>query len=95
MRCTLPPLHAIVVCPLRARQLRAGVGGQSTRYRCPTVPCEVLPNGKDGYLVPVGNPPAVAAGIELALNPPVPCEVLADGVKRSRRVPPWLGISRS
>ena len=48
---------------------------------CPTGPREVLQNGKYGYLVPVSDPLAMAAGIALALDRPVPREVLADGVK--------------
>ncbi len=48
---------------------------------CPTGPREVLQNGKCGYLVPVGDVEALAAGIELALDRPVASELLAEGVK--------------
>jgi glycosyltransferase involved in cell wall biosynthesis len=47
---------------------------------CPTGPREVLQNGKYGYLVPVGDPVALAAGIELALDKPIPKSSLADAV---------------
>lgn len=38
---------------------------------CPTGPREVLQDGKFGYLVPVSNPTALAAGIEMALKHPI------------------------
>jgi glycosyltransferase involved in cell wall biosynthesis len=47
---------------------------------CPTGPREVLQDGKYGYLVPVGDPIAMAAGIERALDNPIPKSILADAV---------------
>jgi glycosyltransferase involved in cell wall biosynthesis len=47
---------------------------------CPTGPREVLQDGKYGYLVPVGDPVAMAASIERALDNPVPKSMLADAV---------------
>jgi len=48
---------------------------------CPTGPREVLQGGKYGYLVPLRDPVAMAAGIEEALDHPIPKELLADAVK--------------
>ncbi len=48
---------------------------------CPTGPREVLQNGKYGYLVPVRDPVAMAAGIEQALDSPIPKNLLADAVR--------------
>jgi glycosyltransferase involved in cell wall biosynthesis len=47
---------------------------------CPTGPREVLRDGKFGYLVPVGDPIAMAAGIEQALDHPIPKELLDEAV---------------
>jgi glycosyltransferase involved in cell wall biosynthesis len=47
---------------------------------CPTGPREALQDGKYGYLVPVGDPVAMAAGIEQALRYPVPKNLLAEAV---------------
>lgn len=47
---------------------------------CPTGPREVLQNGKYGYLVPIRNPLAMAAGIEQALDNPIPKELLAEAI---------------
>jgi glycosyltransferase involved in cell wall biosynthesis len=47
---------------------------------CPTGPREVLQDGKYGYLVPVGDPVAMAAGIEQALCHPIPKSLLAEAV---------------
>jgi glycosyltransferase involved in cell wall biosynthesis len=47
---------------------------------CPTGPREVLQDGKVGYLVPVSDPPALATGIERALDNPIPKSILADAV---------------
>ena len=46
----------------------------------PTGPREVLQSGKYGYLVPIGDPVAMAAGIEKALDHPIPKELLAEAV---------------
>lgn len=48
---------------------------------CPTGPREVLQNEKYGYLVPVHDPKAMAAGIKKALEKPIAPERLAEGVK--------------
>lgn len=48
---------------------------------CPTGPREVLQNGKYGYLVPMRDPVAMAAGIEQALDSPIPRNHLADAVQ--------------
>lgn len=48
---------------------------------CPTGPREVLQDGKYGYLVPVGDPIALAAGIEQALERPVPESLLAEAIR--------------
>jgi glycosyltransferase involved in cell wall biosynthesis len=47
---------------------------------CPTGPREVLQDGKYGYLVPVGDPAAMAAAIEHALDNPIPKHLLAEAV---------------
>jgi glycosyltransferase involved in cell wall biosynthesis len=41
----------------------------------------VLQGGKYGYLVPVRDPVALAAGIEQALDRPIPKELLAEAVR--------------
>jgi glycosyltransferase involved in cell wall biosynthesis len=48
---------------------------------CPTGPREVLQGDKYGYLVPVGDPAAMAAGIEKALNAPIPSELLLEAIQ--------------
>jgi len=48
---------------------------------CPTGPREILESGRYGYLVPVQNPEALAAGIVNALRSPVHPEVLAEAIK--------------
>ena len=48
---------------------------------CPTGPREVLQDGKYGYLVPMRDPVALAAGIEQALDNPIPRELLAEAVR--------------
>jgi glycosyltransferase involved in cell wall biosynthesis len=48
---------------------------------CPTGPREVLADGRYGYLVPMRDPIAMAAGIEMALNHPIPRELLAEAVR--------------
>lgn len=48
---------------------------------CPTGPREVLHDGKYGYLVPVQDPVSLAAGIELALEQPIPQAVLDAAVR--------------
>lgn len=47
---------------------------------CPTGPREALQNGKYGYLVPVGDPIAMAAGIEQALSHPIPQSLLTEAI---------------
>lgn len=47
---------------------------------CPTGPREVLQDGKYGYLVPMRDPAAMAAGIERALNQPISAALLAEAV---------------
>lgn len=48
---------------------------------CPTGPSEVITNGKNGYLVPVGDPEALAAGIERALISPIDLHNLLRSVR--------------
>lgn len=48
---------------------------------CPTGPKEVLQNERYGYLVPMHNPKAMAAGIKKALENPISASRLAEGVK--------------
>ena len=48
---------------------------------CPTGPREVLQDEKYGYLVPMRDPVAMAAGIEKALDHPIPKELLAEAVR--------------
>lgn len=48
---------------------------------CPTGPREVLQGGKYGYLVPVHDPGAMAAGIEKALDRPIAKSLLDEAVQ--------------
>lgn len=48
---------------------------------CPTGPREVIQDGKFGYLVPMRDPAAMAAGIEEALDNPIPKDRLAEAVR--------------
>lgn len=48
---------------------------------CPTGPREVLQDGKYGYLVPMRDPTAMAAGIEQALDKPIPKSLLEEAVR--------------
>ena len=48
---------------------------------CPTGPRELLQKGKYGYLVPVNDPIAMAATIEIALDNPISQALLAEAVK--------------
>jgi len=48
---------------------------------CPTGPREVIQDGKYGYLVPMRDPAAMAAGIEEALDNPIPKDRLAESVR--------------
>ncbi len=41
----------------------------------------MLQNGRYGYLVPVGDSVAMAAAIELALDNPIPIEMLEDAIR--------------
>jgi len=47
---------------------------------CPTGPRELLQGGRYGYLVPVADPSALAAGILAALDRPIAPAVLAEAV---------------
>lgn len=47
---------------------------------CPTGPREVLQDGRYGYLVPVGNPFAMANGIKLAIDRPISDDLLREAV---------------
>lgn len=49
---------------------------------CPTGPREVLGGGKYGYLVPMRDPAAMAAGIEQALDHPIQKALLDEAVRR-------------
>jgi glycosyltransferase involved in cell wall biosynthesis len=51
---------------------------------CPTGPSEVLAQGKYGYLVPVRDPEAMAAGILRALEHPVSQELLDEAIRPFR-----------
>lgn len=48
---------------------------------CPTGPRELLADGRYGYLVPVGDPEALAAGIVQALDRPIPAGRLAEAIR--------------
>lgn len=48
---------------------------------CPTGPRELLQDGKYGYLVPVHDPVAMAAGIECALDSPIPENLLNEAIQ--------------
>ena len=48
---------------------------------CETGPREVLQDGKYGYLVPVGDAPAMAAAIAEALDKPIPDDLLKEAIK--------------
>jgi glycosyltransferase involved in cell wall biosynthesis len=48
---------------------------------CPTGPREVLENGRFGYLVPVRDPEALAAGIEQGLDNPISPDELTLAVQ--------------
>jgi glycosyltransferase involved in cell wall biosynthesis len=48
---------------------------------CPTGPREVLQDGKFGYLVPLRDPVALAAGIEKALDKPISKSLLDEAVQ--------------
>ena len=48
---------------------------------CPTGPRELLQDGKYGYLVPVNDPIAMAAGLEQAIDFPISESLLRDAVK--------------
>lgn len=48
---------------------------------CPTGPREILESGRYGYLVPVQDPIALAAGIEKALSNPISSKVLGEAIK--------------
>lgn len=48
---------------------------------CPTGPREVLRDGKCGYLVPMRDPAAMAAGIELALDRPISKSLLDEAIQ--------------
>ena len=48
---------------------------------CPTGPREVLAGGKYGYLVEVGNPASIAAGLERALDHPIDKALLDEAVR--------------
>jgi glycosyltransferase involved in cell wall biosynthesis len=47
---------------------------------CPTGPRELLQEGKYGYLVPMRDPVAMAAGIDLALSQPIAPRLLAQAI---------------
>ncbi|MAM09671.1 MAG: hypothetical protein CML23_04245 [Rhizobiaceae bacterium] len=48
---------------------------------CPTGPREILENGRYGYLVPVKDPIALAAGIENALSNPIDPKILEEAIR--------------
>lgn len=48
---------------------------------CRTGPREVFNGGKYGYLVPVGDPVALAAGIASAIDQPIAAEMLAEAIE--------------
>lgn len=47
---------------------------------CPTGPRELLEGGRYGYLVPMRNPEAMAAGIQKALDNPISVDILAEAI---------------
>jgi glycosyltransferase involved in cell wall biosynthesis len=47
---------------------------------CPTGPREILESGRYGYIVPMQNPDALAAGIQSAISNPVAPGVLAEAI---------------
>jgi glycosyltransferase involved in cell wall biosynthesis len=49
-------------------------GAQVVSTDCPSGPAEILENGRYGQLVPAGDPVAMAAAIETALDDPLPVE---------------------
>ena len=51
---------------------------------CPTGPRELLQGGRYGYLVAVGDPAAIATGIEQALDRPISPAVLDEAVRPFR-----------
>jgi len=48
---------------------------------CPTGPKEVLQDGRFGYLVPMGDPAALAVGIERAIATPIPQQILSEAIR--------------
>ncbi len=48
---------------------------------CPTGPREILESGRYGYLVPMKDPIALAAGVEKALLDPINPDILAEATK--------------
>jgi glycosyltransferase involved in cell wall biosynthesis len=48
---------------------------------CPTGPREVLQDGRFGYLVPIADPSALAAGIARAIDCPIPDDLLREAVR--------------
>ena len=48
---------------------------------CPTGPREILESGRYGYLVPMKDPVALAAGIETALSNPINPKILDEAIK--------------
>lgn len=60
------------------------VGTQVVSTDCPSGPREILQDGRFGYLVPVGDPDALAEGMERALEDPLEREHLLSGAERFR-----------
>lgn len=48
---------------------------------CPTGPRELLQDGKAGYLVPVNDPVALAAGLRRAIEQPIAPQILGEAIK--------------
>lgn len=48
---------------------------------CPTGPKEVLQDGRFGYLIPLRDPASMAAGIEKALDSPIPMALLTVAIQ--------------
>jgi hypothetical protein len=74
-------LYAISQLSRKGRAVRLLCGCTPVSTDCPTGPREVLQVGRFGYLVPVRDPAALAAGIERALDRPISKEGLAVAVR--------------
>lgn len=58
-----------------------GMGTPVVSTDCPSGPAEILKNGLYGRLVPIGDPPAMAAAMEATLDNPLPAEKLREAAR--------------